>query len=236
MRRDASRGTSPSTRGEFSRTPISRAAGLPGKWCRKSRPQNGENGRTLFGVFPRTYAGRGRRAKRPCGDLYGNKRGTVDTVLIFWYISFKKFTIMVSRRECFAHKFEDWRFEWYFDEGGDSPAREYYEESLNEAEKDDLTALFEYFATRQREGKPLNEQKVRDEGEEIFAFKPTPHRLLWFYAEGKTVILTHGFKKKRDKLPPKERRRAKEYRADYFLRNTKGLYYAEKDQGAHQSL
>lgn len=143
---------------------------------------------------------------------------------------------MVSRRECFAHESEGWRFEWYFDEGGDSPARQYYEERLNESEKDSLTALFIYFAVRRNEGKPLSEEKVRDEGEDIYAFKPMPHRLLWFYGDGKTVILTHGFKKKRDDLPPKERKRAKEFRDDYFLRNTKRIYYAEENQRTHQPV
>jgi len=59
------------------------------------------------------------------------------------------------------------------------------------------------------------------------AFKPKPHRFMAFFVKGKTVIITHGFEKKRDSLPPNEKKKAKAYRRDYELRNAKGSYYDE---------
>ena len=48
-----------------------------------------------------------------------------------------------------------------------------------------------------------------------------------FFVKGKTVIITHGFEKKQDSLPPNEKKKAKAYRHDYELRNAKGSYYDE---------
>ena len=38
------------------------------------------------------------------------------------------------------------RFEWYVSEEGSSPGAKYYREDLDEDEKDELTALFEFLA------------------------------------------------------------------------------------------
>ncbi len=54
-------------------------------------------------------------------------------------------------------------------------------------------------------------------------------------AQGMTVIITHGFEKKRDKLPPNEKKKAKAYRRDYELRTTKGYYYDEETKGIRKS-
>ena len=43
-------------------------------------------------------------------------------------------------------------------------------------------------------------------------------RLLYFYDEGKLVLLTNGFVKKSQKTPKKEIELAKAYRADYYAR------------------
>ena len=43
-------------------------------------------------------------------------------------------------------------------------------------------------------------------------------RVLYFFAVGKTIILTNGFTKKTPKTPPEEIERAKRYRADYLRR------------------
>jgi hypothetical protein len=134
---------------------------------------------------------------------------------------------MVKRSECLAYEYAGWRFEWYVNSAGNSPAVDYYHEELTEDEKDDLTALFEFLA--ECNGQLRNKEKIRYEGEGLFAFKPRPHRFLAFFVKGKTVIITHGFKKKRNDLPPNEKRKAKVYRADYTLRLAHGQYYAEGD-------
>lgn len=133
---------------------------------------------------------------------------------------------MVKRTECLAYRHLGWRFEWYVNENGNSPSLEYYHEDLSEDEKDDLTALFEFLA--ECNGLLRNKEKIRNEGDGFFAFKPKPHRFMAFFVAGKTVIITHGFEKKRDDLPPKEKKLAKTYRRDYAERVKKGTYYDEE--------
>ena len=134
---------------------------------------------------------------------------------------------MTKREECLAYEYQGWRFEWYVNERGSSPALEYYHEKLAEDEKTALSALFEYLVIRMDAGKHPDKEKVRTEGDGLFAFKPKPHRFMAFFVRGKTVIITHGFEKKRDDLPPKEKDKAKAYRRDYMERNAKGRYYDE---------
>lgn len=43
-------------------------------------------------------------------------------------------------------------------------------------------------------------------------------RVLYFFAVGKTIVLTNGFTKKTSKTPPAEIELAKKYRADYEQR------------------
>jgi hypothetical protein len=136
---------------------------------------------------------------------------------------------MVKRGECLAHEHQGWRFEWYVNEEGNSPGAKYYQEELDEDEKDELTALFEFLA--ECNGQLKNKEKIRSEGDKLFAFKPKPHRFMAFFVKGKTVIITHGFLKKRDDLPPNGRKKAKAYRRDYTDRNTKGCYYDEQTKG-----
>jgi phage-related protein len=46
-------------------------------------------------------------------------------------------------------------------------------------------------------------------------------RVLYFFAVGRTIVLTNGFTKKTQKTPPAEIERAKKYRADYQRREAK---------------
>ena len=53
---------------------------------------------------------------------------------------------MVKRDECLAYEHRGWRFEWYVNDEGNSPGAKYYQEELDEDDKDELTALFEFLA------------------------------------------------------------------------------------------
>jgi hypothetical protein len=37
---------------------------------------------------------------------------------------------MVKRKDCLAHEYAEWRFEWNVTEEGNSPAADYYQEEL----------------------------------------------------------------------------------------------------------
>jgi hypothetical protein len=142
---------------------------------------------------------------------------------------------MVKREECLAYESGKWRFEWYVNDAGNSPSLEYYQEKLDEDQKTALSALFDYLAIRMDAGKHPSEEKIRMEGDGLFAFKPRLHRFMAFFVEGKTMIITHGFEKKQDDLPPNEKKKAKAYRRDYEDRNTKGCYYDEQTKGVRKS-
>ena len=67
--------------------------------------------------------------------------------------------------------------------------------------------------------------KFRNEGDKIFAFKPQPERFLCFFFTGRKVIITNGFVKKSDKMPPGEKDRALRLKKDFEERVKKGTYY-----------
>jgi phage-related protein len=63
-------------------------------------------------------------------------------------------------------------------------------------------------------GEIRNELHFRHEGDGIYCFKPGQHRFPCF-RDGRDVIVTHGFKKQRDKMPKGEFERAREARRRY---------------------
>jgi hypothetical protein len=74
-------------------------------------------------------------------------------------------------------------------------------------------------------GRIFDKTKFRNEGDQIFAFKPQPDRFLCFFTSGRKIILTNAFVKKSDKLPSGEKDRALRAKADYERRVSQGVYY-----------
>ena len=74
-------------------------------------------------------------------------------------------------------------------------------------------------------GEIKDKTKFRHEGDKIYAFKPQPDRFLCFFYEGKKIIITNGFKKKQQKLPPNEKERASIIRKNYVNRVKSGECY-----------
>ncbi len=77
-------------------------------------------------------------------------------------------------------------------------------DGLNSSDQSKLTRLLEAFVER---GEIRNTEKFKHEKDGIFAFKSYQVRILCFYlpdASKRSVVLTHGFIKKREELPPKE--------------------------------
>lgn len=70
-------------------------------------------------------------------------------------------------------------------------------------------------------GKISNEQKFINEGDQIFAFKPSPDRFLCFFFSGGKIIITNAFEKKTAKIPAPEKARAIRYMNEYKKRNAK---------------
>jgi len=57
-----------------------------------------------------------------------------------------------------------------------------------------------------------DEEKFRSEGDGIWVFKKFQDRI-YCYFDGNKVCMTHGLKKKRDRVPPSELKKAKDIRA-----------------------
>jgi len=126
-----------------------------------------------------------------------------------------------KKPEYIAFEGDKFTVEWYFDQKGKSISLEYLE-SLTEQEQAKLFQLIKLIGDR---GTIVNKTKFRNEGDKIYAFKPQPHRFLCFFFEGRKVIVTNGFHKKSDKLPPNEKERALKIKQDYETRAKRGDYY-----------
>ena len=120
-----------------------------------------------------------------------------------------------------AYKGRHFTIEWYFDNRGKSQVLEYYK-SLSVEEKNKVLYLFQ---TMGDIGQIRNQQKFNAEGDQIYAFKPIPHRFLSFFFIGSKIIVTNAFEKKQQKLPPREKVKALNCRQDYEIRVKKGSYY-----------
>ncbi len=127
-------------------------------------------------------------------------------------------------REFIAYKGEEFTIEWYFDPRGRSQSLEYYE-ALNELQQNKLLQLFKLIGNM---GKICNEEKFRNEGDQIFAFKAKPNRFLCFFVKGSKIIVTNAFEKKSDKLPPGEKIKALKFKIDYLNRVKEGTYYGQE--------
>jgi hypothetical protein len=120
-----------------------------------------------------------------------------------------------------AYKGPEFTIEWYYSERDESQALNYYLE-LDDGDRKKVLQLFKIMGDI---GKIHDEQKFRNEGDKIYAFKPKPHRFLNFFVEGKKIIVTNAFWKKQDKLPKEEKTVALSCLESYKKRVKEGTYY-----------
>jgi hypothetical protein len=123
------------------------------------------------------------------------------------------------KRDLIAYEGPAFTIEWYWTALGRSPAREYFE-ALSEDRQDDLLMLLKRMGDL---GRIFDKTKFRNEGDQIFAFKPQPDRYLCFFTAGGKIIITNAFVKKSDKLPATEKQRALRAKADFEARVEKEL-------------
>lgn len=124
-------------------------------------------------------------------------------------------------KDYIAYKGEAFQIEWYYTESGKSQALQ-YAEALTVAERVKLINLLELMG---KMGQIRGQNKFRSEGDQIYAFKPQPHRFLCFFMEGRKIIITNAFHKKQQKLPKGEKDRALRAMKDYKQRVKEGTYY-----------
>ena len=126
-------------------------------------------------------------------------------------------------KEFIAYQGNALTIEWFFDEKGNSDALNYFE-SLSDTQKRKVLMLFKRMGDF---GKISDITKFRNEGNKIFAFKPQPDRFLSFFYTGKKVVVTNAFRKKKQKLPEKEKYLALQRMNSYDSRLNSGDYYDE---------
>ena len=124
-------------------------------------------------------------------------------------------------KEYVAYDGQCFTVEWFYNEQGESPALEYFNE-LSDVQKRKVLMLFKRIGDF---GRISDITKFRNEGDKIFAFKPQPDRFLSFFYTGKKIIVTNAFRKKSQKLPEEEKERAQLAMQNYNERILKDEYY-----------
>ena len=127
----------------------------------------------------------------------------------------------MATKEYIIYEDEYFTVEWFYDEKGVSQALGYFGE-LSSREEAKFISLVVRIA---KVGKIFNKTKFNNEGDQVYAFKPMPHRFLCFFFKGKKIIVTNSFHKKQQKLPANEKARAIDYMQSYIERTKKGAYY-----------
>ena len=90
----------------------------------------------------------------------------------------------------------------------ESPGEEFYN-GLQDADEAKLNKLFEYLGDH---GTIRNQEKFKKLDETFFEFKSHQIRMPCYFTASGLVIVTHGFRKKKDKTTPAEIRRAERIR------------------------
>ncbi|MEZ4773193.1 MAG: type II toxin-antitoxin system RelE/ParE family toxin [Bacteroidia bacterium] len=124
-------------------------------------------------------------------------------------------------KEYIAYKGQAFQIEWYYSENGKSQPLD-YAERLSVKDKAKLANLLRLMGDI---GKIRGEDRFRNEGDQVYVFKPQPHRFLCFFVSGQKIIITNAFQKKQQKLPKGEKDRALRAMNDYQQRIQEGNYY-----------
>ena len=128
-------------------------------------------------------------------------------------------------KEYVAYIGEKFSIEWYFSSDGKSQPLEFFN-SLTRMEQQ----KFFYLVKRIGDfGFISDKTKFRNEGDEIYAFKPQPNRFLSFFVKDKKIIITNAFVKKSQKLKAQDKEKAIQAKEDYQKRTQEGTYYEQND-------
>jgi phage-related protein len=122
----------------------------------------------------------------------------------------------VNKNDCIIYAGPVYTIEWYYDKDGGSPAYDYFLK-ISQGQKRKFLVLVKKMGDF---GKIYDKTKFIYEGDKIFAFKPQPDRYLSFFTSGKKIIVTNGFWKKTQKIPPNEKALAIKYMNEYNARNS----------------
>jgi hypothetical protein len=124
------------------------------------------------------------------------------------------------------YKGQKFQVEFYYDKNGDMPVKEYFEGASYDVQKK-LLALVIRIAEY---GKLFDEEKYRivDKNNKIFEFKPLNERFFNFFCEDRRIILTNAYQKQKQKVDPRELKKAVNLMKDYKQRVSEGKYYEKQ--------
>lgn len=120
----------------------------------------------------------------------------------------------MNKKDCIIYIGEYYTVEWFYDDAGYSQPYEYFLQATD-VERRRFLMLVKRIGDF---GKITDKTKFRNEGDDIYAFKPQPDRYLCFFVIGKRIIVTNAFRKKSDKLPKSEKEKALSNKAMYEKR------------------
>jgi len=128
-----------------------------------------------------------------------------------------------GRDEYVFYQGDKFGVEFYFSDKGRLPAKEYFDSS-EQLVKIKLLALVKYMA---EEGRIFDERKFRsvNKKEKIYEFKPMADRYFNFFYECRKIIITNAYRKKGQKVDPRELARAIAMKRDYESRVKGDAYY-----------
>jgi hypothetical protein len=104
---------------------------------------------------------------------------------------------------------------------GTSPGFDFYRDELTDREKAQMLRLFNRMGDQ---GRIANREHFKSiEGTEFFEFKNRQVRMPCYFLPGNLVVITHGFRKKCDHIPPTEIDRARRIKKEDTARFTGGI-------------
>lgn len=104
-----------------------------------------------------------------------------------------------------AYKGDFYQIEFYFNEKGKSQPRDYVGEKLD---REDAKKFIQLLVMMGDTGQIRNNEKFRNEGDKIYAFKPSPtDSYASFSTKEKSLSQTPSSRSSRNFLPPKRRKR-----------------------------
>jgi len=110
-------------------------------------------------------------------------------------------------------------------EDSTSPGQDFYD-NLSVGDQAKMNTLFTYLGDH---GKISNRHKFKKVKDDLWEFKSHQIRMLCTFSPKRVVIISHGFRKKSDKIPPAEIERAKRILAEDAARDQRCSV-----RGAHQ--
>ena len=100
---------------------------------------------------------------------------------------------------------------------GESPARDFVE-ALSDGERAKVLALFRLLGDTGRIKNVQKFKKIEGSSPPLWEFKSFQVRMPCFFMPGQRVVVTHGFKKKKDKIPASEVAKAQRIRDEHASR------------------